>query len=345
MGDNYQYDKAIVIGRFMGLHAEHVALFHKALAIAPRVAIVLGSSFHARSAKNPFTWKERAAMIAAALGVELAARVDFIPIRDYYDNRRWRDQVRREVESGLTAAARIAIVGHLKDASSEYLNMFRPWDLVEMPSRHPISGTAIRRILFESANVDISLQVLQEQVPEPVLEYLKAWARLPCFSGLAAEHRKIQADRERFPHEPYVTADSVVLVAGHVLLVQRANHPGRGLWALPGGFHEPERRERMYQCAVRELTEETHLGVLKSTLAESLVASAVFDHPDRSVRGITITHAHFFELKTETLPSIEGGDDAARAEWVPVSRLQSMEEEFFDDHFHILSHFLALDHT
>ncbi len=129
---------------------------------------------------------------------------------------------------------------------------------------------------------------------------------------------------------------------GHVLLVRRGGYPGKGLWALPGGFLEP--RERLLQGALRELAEETQLGVLAPTLVEALVGVAVFDHPDRSQRGRTITHAHYFDLKTRQLPAVTAADDAALAQWVPVASLPAMEEQFFEDHFHILNHFLQLTH-
>jgi bifunctional NMN adenylyltransferase/nudix hydrolase len=68
----------------------------------------------------------------------------------------------------------------------------------------------------------------------------------------------------------------------------------------------------------------------------------VFDHPDRSQRGRTITHAHYFDLQTRQLPAVTAADDAALAQWVPVTSLPDMEEQFFEDHFHILNHFLTL---
>src|SRR4051812_5559138 len=49
---------AVLIGRFQPFHQGHAGLLAKALAVAPKVVVVLGSSFHARSAKNPFTWQE-----------------------------------------------------------------------------------------------------------------------------------------------------------------------------------------------------------------------------------------------------------------------------------------------
>ena len=128
--------------------------------------------------------------------------------------------------------------------------------------------------------------------------------------------------------------------AGHVLLIQRAKDPGQGLWALPGGFVEP--RDTLYQSAIRELEEETGLHLLPDTMERSLRGVAVFDHPDRSQRGRTISHTHYFDLGDRELPEVRGDDDAALARWVPISELAAMESQFFDDHFHMLDRFLGL---
>ena len=68
----------------------------------------------------------------------------------------------------------------------------------------------------------------------------------------------------------------------------------------------------------------------------------MFDHPDRSQRGRTISHAHHFDLGDRELPEVQGADDAAHAQWLPIAQLAGMEEAFFDDHFHMLDHFLGL---
>jgi len=64
----------------------------------------------------------------------------------------------------------------------------------------------------------------------------------------------------RYPH-PAVTTDVVVFTIRaqrlHLLLIQRANPPFQGQWALPGGFLDIE--EDVNACAARELAEETGL--------------------------------------------------------------------------------------
>ena len=46
---------------------------------------------------------------------------------------------------------------------------------------------------------------------------------------------------------------------GRLLVIRRANHPGRGLWSLPGGRVEPGEDDAA--ALVREMREETGLEV------------------------------------------------------------------------------------
>ena len=92
---------------------------------------------------------------------------------------------------------------------------------------------------------------------------------------------------------------------------------------------------------LRELREETNIGVPNVELKKFFVKSHVFDHPLRSSRGRTITHAYLFQLDNKgILPKVQGGDDAKEAMWVPISDLPYLEETFFEDHMHIINYFL-----
>jgi bifunctional NMN adenylyltransferase/nudix hydrolase len=334
----------VLIGRFQPFHNGHALLLHRALESAPRVVVVLGSSFHARSPKDPFTWQERAAMIEATLSETDRERVAYIPVRDYYDDRRWANSVRRAVTNEINETTRITLVGYFKDSSSYYLNLFPQWELQTVESPPDIDATNIRQVIFEAEDMEVSLSALAGWLATPVRQYLKAWAILGHYRNLVEEHRRISSYRAAWKTAPYapifVTVDAVIKTSGHVLLVQRNGFPGKGLWALPGGFLD--QHERLLDACVRELQEETSLGVLPSTLTNALTGVKVFDHPRRSLRGRTITHAHYFDLGTEQLPEVQAADDAAAAKWTPISDLASMEDQFHEDHFHILDEFLHL---
>lgn len=336
---------AVCIGRFQLLHNAQLALIRQALALAPRCVVVIGSAWQARSPRNPFTWQERAETIRLALPESDRDRVAYVPMRDYYDEQRWAREVQAEIERiAGSRLARIALVGHRKDPTSEYLNDFPGWTLHDPGDLGPLHGKALRDAYLSGHDVDTTLAAISAQVPPSTLEVLRAWARLPEFARLQAEWRELCEEHAKWAGSPYppvfVTVDAIVRVSGHVLLIRRGRAPGKGLLALPGGFLE--QRETVYQSAVRELAEETGLALLPSEMEHALKAVRVFDHPDRSQRGRVITHAHYFDLGERRLPEISGADDAAEARWVPISRLCSMEQAFHDDHFHILDSVLGL---
>ena len=113
---------------------------------------------------------------------------------------------------------------------------------------------------------------------------------------------------------PAVTADCVVITreaAPRVLLIQRGNEPFKGCWAFPGGFMNMD--ETTEQCAVRELEEETGLRL------SSVRQVGTYSKVDRDPRGRTITVA-YLALVDVPVP-VQGHDDAARAEWFPLSAL------------------------
>lgn len=336
------FDVAVLIGRFQPFHNGHAALLTKALQSAPVVVVVIGSAYSARNAKNPFNWEERAAMIGVALDETTRARVRFLPLRDYYDDARWAAAVTAGVADVSQAAPgdRVALIGHLKDASSQYLNRFPDWEFLAADRQGDTDATSLRHIWFEGENDDVTKALLSPLLPAPILQYMQGWQKLSHFARLRAEHLAVEESKKVWGAGPFITVDAVVRAAGHILLVRRGRSPGQGLMALPGGFLDG--RERVLQGAIRELREETGFAVLDATLEEALAGVAVFDHPDRSTRGRTITHAHFFDLKHTRLPEVQGADDAAEARWVPQTELAGMEGELFEDHFNILNHFLGL---
>lgn len=383
----FSFDLAVVIGRFQPVHLGHLSLFRKAAQIAPRCAVLLGSSGRSRNIENPFNAAERRVMIEMALG-EMSGNEDialpelaFESISDYlYNDQRWIARVQGAVQSVLRrlklgADARVALIGHRKDAATEaYLKMFPQWQPVSVPAVEILSASDIRRHLFdvpgalpdvsqieENAHAELQLGTAIEralQRPEAAgrmahlratlspstLQVLLAFQKRPEFALLVEEFRFIRQYRQQFADLPYPptfqTVDTVVVQSGHVLLVKRRAMPGKGLWALPGGF--VNQNERLQDAALRELREETRLKVPEPVLRGSIRAKEVFDHPKRSLRGRTFTQAYYIVLADGELPPVKGGDDAAKARWIPIADLPEMSAQLIEDHYDILDYFLGL---
>ena len=122
---------------------------------------------------------------------------------------------------------------------------------------------------------------------------------------------------------PAVTADCVVITKEaepKVLLIQRGADPYKGCWAFPGGFMNMD--ETTEQCAIRELEEET--GLKLTTIKQIGAYSKV----DRDPRGRTITVAYLAIIDKPA--QVTGQDDAAKAEWFPLSALPELAFDHAD---------------
>ena len=339
-----KFDWAVCIGRFQLFHNAQLTQLREALRLAPRCAVLIGSARQARSPRNPFTYEERVAVIQLALTEDERQRVDFLAVRDVYDEKRWVRQVRAALAQ-LTGSGRtrIVLVGHRKDPTSHYLDDFPGWTLHDVGRLGEVHGKALRAALYGTEPLDAALAALASQVPASTIAFLRAWAQLPFLARLREEWAELDREQAKWASAPYppvlVTVDAVVRIAGKVLLIRRGRAPGKGLLAVPGGFIE--QRETAYQSAVRELQEETGFHLLPSEMEHAFQGMRVFDHPDRSQRGRVITHAFYFDLGDRMLPEIAGSDDAAEARWVDIAELPSLEEQFHDDHFHLLDAFLG----
>ena len=116
---------------------------------------------------------------------------------------------------------------------------------------------------------------------------------------------------------PAVTADCVVITKEEqpkVLLIQRGADPYKGSWAFPGGFMNMD--ETTEQCAIRELEEETGLRV------SNVHQIGAYSKVDRDPRGRTITVAYLAIIDEPV--QVTGQDDAANAEWFPLSALPEL---------------------
>jgi bifunctional NMN adenylyltransferase/nudix hydrolase len=344
-----KYTHAVVIGRFQPFHSAHQDLIQYSLTLAEKVIVILGSARSAPDIKNPFTPEMRAEMVRACFPIE-NKRLIFRAVRDYpYNDHIWTTEVQNVVNEEIEdeTEANVAIVGFFKDRSSYYLNLFPQWDFEEFyckdKSKLKINATEIREKYFaddESWKAD---------VPQQIAVQVEVFKQTEDFQTLQKEFDYIKQYKEdtRFvgvPYKPvFVTTDAVVVQSGHILVIRRGHQPGKGLLALPGGFLQPELT--LEDNAIKELKEETQIKVPSAVLRGSIKSSRPFDYPERSARGRTVTFAYFIELEPslkDGLPKVKGGDDAAKAFWLPLSALGENEDKFFEDHFSIVKSFLGI---
>lgn len=330
-------DALVFIGRFQPFHNGHKAVIDAALEQAKEVVIVVGSSFAARNIRNPFTFDERKAMIKSVFPSD---NVHVVPVSDYpYDDNKWVNAIQKIVDATVPDAKDVGLIGHSKDSTSYYLNIFPRWkDHVEVGDIGGINATDIRKALFEGDS-----SVAHQTMPGIAFTKMQhSFVSGSWFNTLFDEYamvKKYKAAWKSAPFPPtFMTVDAVVVQSGHILLVKRGDMPGKGLWALPGGFLNQD--ETMLDGAIRELKEETKIKVPVPVLKGSVKESKTFDAPNRSSRGRTITQAFLIDLGVGELPKVKGADDAEKAFWVPFNKVK--QEKLFEDHYHIIDNFINI---
>lgn len=341
-----KYDLIVFVGRFQPFSEHHKEIIRRAKEQTDRLLIVVGSSFTRRTTRNPLTWEERESMIQEFVDKEYSSRafeIAVVPQRDrLYNDTAWSVDISRKVSAELSALAlergwfspgakdfKVGIIGHKKDETTTHLDMFPQYDLIDVGYIDAPSASEIRDRIFTSLEKENCISIVKTELHVPYNTAKNLW--------------KMYQDeldyRQQWGKGPFLTADAVVQVGDHVLLIERGDGGG---WALPGGFIDPD-KETFIQGAIRELKEETRLKVPIPVLKGSLKNRRVFDDPHRSTRARIVTEAFHFHLVSDTsLPEVRGSDDAKKAFWCSIAELQINEEKFFDDHYHILRCFLGI---
>ena len=345
---NRTFDYSVFIGRFQPFHKGHLQAVHQAFQQSKHLIILVGSAFAAPNIRNPFSFEQRRELLSANLNdAGYQNKFTILPISDfYYSDNAWVAQVQQRVQTIVGTNTNIALIGSKKDTTSYYLDLFPKWQFISVEGDFTVNATDVRGSYLDRRNFNFQTtwqSGISNKVSQLTIEFLEQFQNTEIFKLLAEEFQEMLSYKETWAKAPYppifVTTDAIVTCCGHVLLVTRKTHPGKGLYALPGGFLN--QHEMIEDGCLRELKEETRIKVPLPVLRGSIVDKNVFDHPLRSVRGRTITHAFYIELKDKELPKVKGDDDAENAFWMPLSEVLNHPEKFFEDHAQILNSFIG----
>jgi bifunctional NMN adenylyltransferase/nudix hydrolase len=331
-----------------------MAVIRRGLEIADKVLVIFGSANSPPSHSNPFNVHQRYVMLSQSFTEIEAPNVLYASVEDSaYNDVKWVFNIQRTVDEVVDLKlpkklknTKITLIGHSKDSSSYYLKMFPQWDSVEVENFGNFNSTVMRNVYFSNAasmwlkdcdgHKDGDLKQ-DAQVTSQVRDYLEKFLTTEQYKNIKGEYEFILSYKASWSNAPYppifVTTDACVIQSGHILLIRRAARPGKGLWALPGGFINQD--ETVENCMIRELREETGIKVPDKVLRGNITKREVFDDPNRSSRGRTITHGFLINLPAETtLPKIKGSDDADKAAWVPLYKIN--RSDFYDDHYDMI---------
>lgn len=340
-----KYDTLVLIGRFQPIHNAHLEIIKRATALCDNLIVITGSASQPRTYKNPFTSRERERMIRAATA-GLSITITVVPnIDTIYNDQAWAVRVQKIVSDAVydqkgPGLTRIGIIGHKKDDSSFYLDMFPQWGYEDVELIEFLSAVDIRDLYFKR---DVNMNFIRGVVPETTFDFLDQFRSTAEYEQIIREREFVANYKKQYASLPYPpifsTADAVVICSGHVLMIKRRAEPGKGLWALPGGYVNANTDKSVEAAMLRELREETQIKVPAPVLRGSIVRSKVFDAIDRSPRGRIITHAFHIVLPDGELPKVKGSDDAEKARWVPIAEVRS--DQCFEDHYEILQNFVG----
>lgn len=112
---------------------------------------------------------------------------------------------------------------------------------------------------------------------------------------------------------PQIAVGAIVIHDDALLMVQRANDPGNGLWSLPGG--RVEHGEFLADALRREVKEETGLEVEVGELA------GILEVPGDDLHYVILDYHAVVTGPPE--PRADG--DAGDVAWVPLDRVAHMD--------------------
>lgn len=314
-----KFEKGYIIGTFQPLHKGQEYLIQEALKQCEHLTILVGSSNIGISLKNPFTFEQRKEMLESVYPDR--EKISIFPLNDSREIE-WIDYIKIYTADGV-------IFGREKTGSTYYQNNFSNYIEIEKNSENVqldyIDAEDIREAIYTHKEMEDFVN-LETYLSWNIHKYIYENLDFNYFKELYTYVQKHKTNKILNSTNAFVLCS--INQQAYVLLIQRKSVIGRGQWALPGGYLEPN--ELIFDATLRELYEETNLS---KELTYITGETYIVDKVDRSDLGRVITFATAFNLgPVETLPEVKAGDDAEIAKWVLLSDIWQGNQKLFSDH-------------
>jgi len=352
----------VVLGRFQLVHEGHLALIAKACENDSEVYILVGSADKSRDVCNPFTFEERYSMLVKLSDPSTFEQIErlrkyglqklelerklILPIQDCDTDAEWIGCLQNTIQDikKNNKDSQVNLITCKKDdKTANYIDLIKDAkifdDVIEiepyLENGKVISAKNKRKEYFTKipSIVDyVGWGGYGYMCENDYLEMQKKYIEAGLITEDDVYYANYQEEVKQYPRIEH-TADIAVFHGNNVLLIKRGKAPGKGLYALPGGF--VNQNETLKECALRELKEETGL-VVNNRIYVQLIGN--FDNPNRSRRGRVITTLYTALLpKDYDINAVKAGDDASNVEWINAGDALKMgKDAFFEDHYDML---------
>lgn len=328
-----QYVAGVFTLRGQILHNGHLSCLDKLFELADFGMIFIGSTNSPITANNSFNYAQRKAVIEEIIETRFPNRTyKIFPLNDYiYDNYRWKDQITDQ--TSIFRSEDVCMIGGSK--GEWYFNLFSEFDKFVPDFNDPsLHATTLRKEYFIDGIINLT------KMPKITADYLAHIYDTEQYHYVRNEMLRIKELNDTYGKGPFTTVDNVCIWRNKILLVQRKNHPGKGLWAIAGGYLDAT-DESVMHGAYRELIEETQANITFEQYNSFVKDVKYFNNPSRSVVAHINTHAHYVVIPDEIEMVVEGADDAAVAEWKDMEFVENNPTLFYDDHRSIIEIFVG----
>ena len=178
------FDYLVFIGRFQPFHLAHKETVDIALRQSQQVILALGSAQNERNIKNPFLAQEREQMILSNYNEADQKRIKFVHVIDVYNDVKWVKLVTTLIESMISPTDQVGLIGHLKDESSYYLQLFPNWKMVELESlKNAISATPLREAYYRG-------EIQTQYLPQGTIDFLQQFQQTDVYRQLQQKYQQ-----------------------------------------------------------------------------------------------------------------------------------------------------------